>query len=131
MFTLKRNLTTALSCTKLFDQSGDYKKTSKSSHCRVTFQLLAVYKGVGSFRCLHIHLRGHTGEKPYNCLQCPKSFVSSSNMDNYLKVHTGDTLVNCSHCKMYFICSGNLRKHVRVHTVTNTSVLIVQSHFVS
>jgi len=52
-------------------------------------------------------------------------------MNNYLKVHTGDKLFNCSHCKMYFICSGNLRKHVTVHTVTNTSVLIVQSRFVS
>lgn len=65
---------------------------------------------------LLIHMRTHTGDKPYICEVCHKGFAQSCNLVNHLRIHTGERPFKCPHCDRAFTQSGNLNNHIRLHT---------------
>lgn len=89
----------------------------------VTNKLMCPYCNIynSSPAQLKIHLRIHTGERPYVCdiLGCDKTFTRNEELTRHLKIHSGDRPYICKICKRSFGRKDHLTKHEVTHRSTS------------
>lgn len=64
---------------------------------------------------LKTHSYLHTGERPYKCPICSKGFRDNSHMIKHKRIHSSDRPYKCKECDKSFTQSYNLSVHKRTH----------------
>lgn len=80
------------------------------------FQCQVCRKSFNRSDKLKIHQRGHTGNKPYRCQICSYSSADSSSLKKHLRIHTNERPFKCQMCSYASRNSSQLIVHLRTHT---------------
>lgn len=80
------------------------QKTHSCSYCQKAFDCR---------QKLVVHLRTHTGEKPFACQYCPYRSAQKGNLQLHIRTHTGEEPFACPHCPYRTKNQSNLATHLR------------------
>uniref|UniRef100_A0A1B0GH19 Putative c2h2-type zn-finger protein n=1 Tax=Lutzomyia longipalpis TaxID=7200 RepID=A0A1B0GH19_LUTLO len=80
--------------------------------CRRRMYLLR-HLAFGSSHNLRVHKIVHSGNKPFLCRTCGKSFARRAEVRDHERIHTGEKPFKCDICAMSFAQRSNLQSHKR------------------
>ncbi|CAO1331903.1 unnamed protein product [Diamesa serratosioi] len=110
-------------CGSRFTTKGNLKvhfqrHSDKYPHIPMNPNPCLVCKKVLSCRsALQMHYRVHTGERPFRCKICGRSFTTKGNLKTHMSVHHSSLFKHrCRYCGKIFGSDSSLQIHLRSHT---------------
>ncbi|CAG9763084.1 unnamed protein product [Ceutorhynchus assimilis] len=102
-------------CDSVLSTENSYKK-HKKSHEKPKPTIICNVCGKTIFReNFTIHMRRHTGEKPFRCDLCEAAFIRSSLLTEHLRTHTNEKPYECTYCQKKFFVKTALNTHLLAH----------------
>ena len=62
----------------------------------------------------------HSGEKPFSCNLCDKSYSRAERLKFHMNAHNGKKPFLCNICDKGFTEKSNLKTHMKIHTGERT-----------
>uniref|UniRef100_A0A1B0FKU2 Uncharacterized protein n=1 Tax=Glossina morsitans morsitans TaxID=37546 RepID=A0A1B0FKU2_GLOMM len=109
-------------CPKRYSRKNDLQRHMTKAHLskeRYKSSHLCSFCGKSCInkQKLMIHVRIHTGDRPFKCDFCEKAFRSSESLKYHLITHSDEKPHACSECGKSFKHKDKLRAHMRLHSV--------------